>query len=161
MPTTYPITWDNTGEKKFETGNKKGVLYVMTDQGAYGDGVPWNGLTAVTLSNSGADETALWADDIKYASREYNFTTEYVGTGDFLKYIFSPRYRRSERSTVVIAHYMGKCKPWKPSYYYKYYRQYRSYLNKYLTAREKRELLLRPWLVFKSLVSAVCRVIFG
>ncbi len=100
-------------------------------------------------------------DDIKYASREYNFTTEYVGTGDFLKYIFSPRYRRSERSTVVIAHYMGKCKPWKPSYYYKYYRQYRSYLNKYLTAREKRELLLRPWLVFKSLVSAVCRVIFG
>ena len=68
MPTTYPITWDNTGEKKFETGNKKGVLYVMTDQGAYGDGVPWNGLTAVTLSNSGADETALWADDIKYAS---------------------------------------------------------------------------------------------
>ena len=39
---------------------------------------------------------------------------------------------------------MGKCKPWKPSYYYKFYRIYRSYLNQYLTAREKRELLLRP-----------------
>ena len=68
MPTTYPIVWDATGDKKFETGNKKGVLYVMNENGTYGDGVAWNGLTAVTLSNSGAEETALWADDIKYAS---------------------------------------------------------------------------------------------
>ena len=100
-------------------------------------------------------------DRIKYAPREYNFTTEYIGTGDFLKYVFSPRYRRRERERIVIAHYMGKCKPWKPSYYYKYYRRYRSYLNKYLTPVEKRELLLRPCLVFKSVLSAVCRVIFG
>ncbi len=100
-------------------------------------------------------------DGIKYAPREYNFTTEYVGIGDFLKYVFSPRYRRDERGRVVIAHYMGKCKPWKPSYYYKYYRKYRSYLNQYLTPKEKRELLLRPWLVFQSLVSAVWRVLFG
>lgn len=67
MP-TYPLVWDATGEKKFETGNKKGVLFVMNTQGQYGAGVAWNGLTAVTLSNSGAEETALWADDIKYAS---------------------------------------------------------------------------------------------
>lgn len=100
-------------------------------------------------------------DSIKYASRVYNYTTEYIGTGDFLKYVFSPRYRRRERESIVIAHYMGKCKPWKPSYYYKYYRKYRSYLDKYLTAHEKRELLLRPWLVFKSVFSAVCRVLFG
>ena len=68
MPTTYPLIWDATGEKKFETGNKKGVLYVMNVNGQYGDGVAWNGLTAVTMSNTGAEETALWADDIKYAS---------------------------------------------------------------------------------------------
>ena len=100
-------------------------------------------------------------DRIKYAPREYNFTTEYIGTGDFLKYVFSPRYRRRERERIVIAHYMGKCKPWKPSYYYKYYRKYRSYLNKYLTAKEKRELLLRPWLVLRSVVSAAWRVVSG
>lgn len=100
-------------------------------------------------------------DRIKYAPREYNFTTEYVSTGDFLRYVFSPRYRRSERERAVIAHYMGKCKPWKPSYYYKYYRKYRSYLNKYLTAKEKRELLLRPWLVLRSVVSAAWRVVSG
>lgn len=63
-----PLTWDDTGKKIYETGTKKGVLFVMDDTGAYGEGVAWNGLTAVTESNSGAEETALWADDIKYAS---------------------------------------------------------------------------------------------
>lgn len=63
-----PLTWDNTGKKIYETGTKRGVLYVIDDEGNYGEGVAWNGLTAVTESNSGAEETALWADDIKYAS---------------------------------------------------------------------------------------------
>ena len=98
-------------------------------------------------------------DDIKYAPREFNFTTEYVSTGDFIKYVFSPRYRRSEK--VTIAHYMGKCKPWKPSYYYKYYGIYKSYLKQYLTPKEKRQLFFRPLLVLKSVLGAVGRVIFG
>lgn len=98
-------------------------------------------------------------DQIRYAPREFNFTTEYVSVGDFLRYVFSPRYRRGEK--VTIAHYMGKCKPWKPSYYYKYYGIYRSYLKKYLTPDEKRQLRLRPWLVLKAVASAVWRVIFG
>lgn len=97
--------------------------------------------------------------DITYAPREYNFTTEYVSVRDFLGYVFSPRYRRAEKP--VIAHYMGKCKPWKPSYYYKYYGIYRSYLKKYLTPEEKRALLARPWLVTKAVVQAVWRVLFG
>lgn len=62
------LVWDDTGNKIYETGVKNGVLYVMDDQGEYGTGVAWNGLTAVTESNTGAEETALWADDIKYAS---------------------------------------------------------------------------------------------
>lgn len=63
-----PLTWDETGERLYETGTKQGVLYVMNDEGAYGGGVAWNGLTAVTESPSGAEETALYADDIKYLS---------------------------------------------------------------------------------------------
>lgn len=59
------IVWDNTGERLYETGVQKGVLYVMED-GAYGNGVAWNGLTAVTESPSGAEATPLYADDIKY-----------------------------------------------------------------------------------------------
>lgn len=68
MPT--PLTWDETGDRLFETGTKKGVLFVADANATDGylSGVAWNGLTAVTESNSGAEETALWADDMKYAS---------------------------------------------------------------------------------------------
>ena len=59
------IVWDKTGERLYETGVKKGVLYVQND-GVYGAGVPWNGLTAVTESPSGAEATPLYADDTKY-----------------------------------------------------------------------------------------------
>lgn len=63
-----PLVWDKTGEKLYETGVKKGVLYVQDATGAYPSGVAWNGLTAVTQSPSGAEATALYADDIKYLS---------------------------------------------------------------------------------------------
>lgn len=65
---TWTISWDNTGEKRYETGVERVVLFPTTDQGTYGSGVAWNGVTAITASNTGGDETALWADDIKYAS---------------------------------------------------------------------------------------------
>ena len=59
------IVWDQTGERLYETGVKQGVLYIPTS-GVYTKGVAWNGLTAVTESPSGAEATALYADDIKY-----------------------------------------------------------------------------------------------
>jgi hypothetical protein len=117
------ITWDQSGDKVFETGTKQGVLYtslgvvapfsttatysagdLVAYQGknykaktsisagswdasnwdeyksSYATGVAWNGLTAVTESPEGAEETALYADDIKYLSmrsaEEFNFTIE-------------------------------------------------------------------------------------
>lgn len=64
------LVWDAVGEHFFETGVDHGVLYVYdeTKQGdnKYGDGVVWNGLTGVTENPSGAEPTALWADNIKY-----------------------------------------------------------------------------------------------
>lgn len=62
------LTWDNVGERLYETGVRNGVLYPQAANGTYPAGVAWNGLTAVTESPSGAEETALWADDIKYLS---------------------------------------------------------------------------------------------
>ena len=63
------LTWDGTGTRFYEMGTKKGVLYPYnTEQNKYGNGVAWNGLTAVTESPSGAEATDLWADDIKYGS---------------------------------------------------------------------------------------------
>lgn len=61
------LVWDNTGDRLYETGVKQGVLYIPTE-GVYSKGVAWNGLTAVTESPSGAEATALYADDIKYLS---------------------------------------------------------------------------------------------
>ncbi len=61
------LTWDNVGEKTYETGTDRGVLYPQKS-GEYPKGVAWNGLTAVTESPSGADENSFYADNIKYGS---------------------------------------------------------------------------------------------
>ena len=61
------LVWDKTGDRLYETGVKNGVLYIPT-AGVYSKGVAWNGLTAVTESPSGAEATALYADDTKYLS---------------------------------------------------------------------------------------------
>lgn len=68
MP-TYPLTWDNTGERFYEMGVSHGVLYPLdTANNTYGPGVAWNGLTQVSESPEGAEPTDLWADNIKYAT---------------------------------------------------------------------------------------------
>ena len=62
------LVWDQTGEREYETGVKNGVLYTQGESGTYPKGVAWNGLISVTESPSGAEEQALYADDIKYAA---------------------------------------------------------------------------------------------
>lgn len=60
------IVWDQTGERLYETGVKNAVLYPVDNTGAFKNGVAWNGITAISESPSGAEPTALYADDIKY-----------------------------------------------------------------------------------------------
>lgn len=62
------LQWDKEGERFFETGVSKGVLYVSDAAGGYGPGVVWNGLTAVNETPSGAEATPWYADNIKYAN---------------------------------------------------------------------------------------------
>lgn len=73
------IVWDQTGERFYETGVEKGVLYPYSSS-AYASGVAWNGLTAVTESPSGSEPTALYADNIKYlnlmSNEEFGATIE-------------------------------------------------------------------------------------
>lgn len=72
------IVWDQTGEKFWETGCDHGVLYPMDNKGAYPKGVPWNGLTSVEESPSGAEATKKYADNIiyctLYSAEEYAYT---------------------------------------------------------------------------------------
>lgn len=74
------IIFDETGTKFYEAGVDRGVLYVMGKDGAYGVGVPWNGLTQVTESPSGAEATPLYAGNSKYvnlySAEEYGATIE-------------------------------------------------------------------------------------
>lgn len=61
------LIWDKSGERFYETGVSKGVLFVYDAKTKkYLPGVAWNGLTAVNESPTGADTTELWADNINY-----------------------------------------------------------------------------------------------
>ena len=73
------LNWDVIGERYYETGVDHGVFFPMQD-GAYGAGVPWNGLTAVTENPSGAEASPHYADNIKYlnlmSAEEFGATVE-------------------------------------------------------------------------------------
>ena len=59
------IVWDAAGERLYETGVSKGVLYPMVE-GQYTTGVAWNGLTSVNENKSGGESTPIYADNIVY-----------------------------------------------------------------------------------------------
>lgn len=73
------IKWDQTGERYYETGVSKGVLYPYSNN-AYAKGVAWNGLINVSESPEGAEATPLYADNIKYlnlmSAEEFKATIE-------------------------------------------------------------------------------------
>lgn len=63
------IKWDENGSRFFESGVRKCVLFPKNGtDGGYTSGVAWNGITGITETPSGAEETKLYADDIVYGS---------------------------------------------------------------------------------------------
>ena len=73
----FKLNWDQTGERLYETGVDRGVVYPQV-AGAYPKGAAWNGLTAVTESPSGAEPTPLYANNYKYL--ELMSAEEFGGT---------------------------------------------------------------------------------
>jgi hypothetical protein len=63
----FKLKWDQIGEKKFETGVDRGVLYPGVS-GTYPKGHVWNGLTTISESPEGGDAQDFYADNIKYGS---------------------------------------------------------------------------------------------
>lgn len=85
------LIWDKTGQRRFETGVNKAVLYIPDSSGVYNTGVAWNGLTAITESPSGAEATPLYADNIKYlnliSAEEFGATLEaYMCPDEFYQF---------------------------------------------------------------------------
>jgi len=67
MPNTKPkLVWDKVGEKLWETGVDRTVLFPMNSSGGYAAGVAWSGITAINESPSGAEPTKIYADNIVY-----------------------------------------------------------------------------------------------
>lgn len=92
------LVWDKTGERLYETGVSQGVLYPQSS-GTYPKGVAWNGLTTVTESPSGAEATALYADNIKYlnlfSAEEFGATIEaYTYPDEFMECDGSAQYAK-------------------------------------------------------------------
>jgi hypothetical protein len=78
------VLWDQSGERHYETGVDRGVLYIPDNTGAYVNGYAWNGLTTVTESPSGAEATPQYADNIKYLNL-YSYE-EFGGTVEAFTY---------------------------------------------------------------------------
>ena len=75
------LVWDKTGERTYETGVDRMVLYKYNKTNKkFQGGVAWNGITSYSDSPSGAEPTALYADNIKYlnlmSAEEYAATLE-------------------------------------------------------------------------------------
>ena len=74
------LEWDKTGERLYETGVDRGVLFLMSTSGAYEEGVAWSGLTAFNASPSGAEANPFYADNMKYlniySAEEFGYSIE-------------------------------------------------------------------------------------
>ena len=99
------LVWDQTGERLYETGVKKGVLYPQASNGIYPKGVAWNGLTGVTETPSGAEATPLYADDIKYLNL---MSTEELG-GTIEAYTYPDEFAECDGSaSIATGVYIGQ-----------------------------------------------------
>lgn len=58
------LVWDKPGDRRFQTGVDRGVLYPPN-----GPAVPWNGLTSVA-ENLGREVKSYYSDGIKYLDHE-------------------------------------------------------------------------------------------
>lgn len=88
------LTWDGTGERRYETGIDRGVLFLPNGSGVYDTGVAWNGLTKVTEKPVGGAPTPLYADNIKYLNL---ISTEYF-EADIAAYTYPEEFAACDGS---------------------------------------------------------------
>lgn len=92
------MVWDQAGERTYETGVSECALYVAGTGKNYQTGVPWNGLTGVTESPSGAEETALYANNAKYLS--LRSAEEFGGTLE--AYTYPDKWAQCDGSATLV-----------------------------------------------------------
>ena len=60
------LEFDKVGERFYETGVDRCVLYLQSSTGDYPLGVAWNGITEIQQNPSGAESNKQYADNIDY-----------------------------------------------------------------------------------------------
>lgn len=95
------LLWDDPGNRRFETGLDRGVLYLPT-----GLGVAWNGLTSVEEDNGDIESNAFFFDGIKYMDTRY--PGDFSGTMSALTYpdefLQFDGYAELENNHVLLGH---------------------------------------------------------
>lgn len=91
------LVWDNIGERIYETGVRQAVLYPIDSTGKYPNGYAWNGLTGVTERPTGAEQTALYANDAKYV----NLTSAEEFEGTIEAYTYPDEWAECDGSASI------------------------------------------------------------
>lgn len=82
------LVWDQTGQREYNLGVSKCVLFPIDASGHHEAGVAWNGLTGVDENPDGAEINDIWADNIKYAT----FQTPENTKGSITALMFPPEF---------------------------------------------------------------------
>lgn len=99
MSTSKKLVWDQFGEKTYETGVEKCVLYTMPAAGGYTKATAWNGVTKVNENPSGAESTPVYANNSKYlnliSAEDFAATVE--------AYTYPDEFAECDGSAEVVA----------------------------------------------------------
>lgn len=96
---TGRLRWDQIGEKFYELGTDRGVIYPQSSSGTYPSGAAWNGLTGVTYTPSGAEATKLYANNGQYVSL---LSAEEVG-GTITAYTYPDEFAACNGEKELVA----------------------------------------------------------
>lgn len=107
------LKWDQTGEKFYETGTDRGVVYLQSGDGTYPSGAAWNGLIGVTYSPSGAEATKLYANNNNYINlysveevggtiTAYTYPDEFAGADGYADLTSGVRVGQQTRKTFGL-----------------------------------------------------------
>lgn len=103
------MVWDQISERLYETGIEQVALFPQ-ENGAYPKGVAWNGVSALNLTPSGAEPTAIYANNSKYLTL---MSVEELG-GTIEAYMFPDEWAVCDGSaSIVDGMYLGQ-QPRKP-----------------------------------------------
>jgi hypothetical protein len=92
------LVWDAVGQRQFETGTSKGILFPINNLGTYDEGKAWNGLSSVKQSPDGADESPIYANNKKYLS----LTSAENFKGSIEAYTYPDEFMECDGSKEVI-----------------------------------------------------------